>query len=193
MLDATVNGSALPRPGKPHSNRSQSPPMAPHNIYPCREPDTWVAIACREDEEWARLVQVVNEGWCGDLRWATLAGRLEYEDELDERMAAWTARGTPYAIAASCQAERVPASAVQTPEQRIEDDANTRAWGLWPEVVQGEMGRVRVEGLPVHLSETDWSLTRGAPCLGEHNDYVFGEILKIDEGERAALKAEGVI
>ena len=51
------------------------------------------------------------------------------------------------------------------------------AWGLWPTVHQTEMGDVRVDGMPVHLSETDWKVERGAPCLGEHNDYVFGELL----------------
>ena len=32
-----------------------------------------------------------------------------------------------------------------------------------------EMGDVRVDGIPVHFSETDWSIERGGPCLGEHN------------------------
>ena len=55
------------------------------------------------------------------------------------------------------------------------------------------MGRVRVDGLPVHLSRTDWSITRGAPCLGEHNDQVFGELLGLAPDEIAALRADGVI
>ncbi|MGH2588723.1 MAG: CoA transferase, partial [Dehalococcoidia bacterium] len=91
------------------------------------------------------------------------------------------------------QAVGVPASAVQSPEQRDDLDPNTSAWGLWPEVEQTEMGRVRVDGLPVHLSETDWRMTRGAPCLGEHNDYVFGELLGMGSGEVAALCEAGVL
>jgi crotonobetainyl-CoA:carnitine CoA-transferase CaiB-like acyl-CoA transferase len=55
------------------------------------------------------------------------------------------------------------------------------------------MGNVRVDGLPVHLSRTDWVIERGAPCLGEHNDYVYGDLLGIDAEERRSLKAEGVI
>jgi hypothetical protein len=55
------------------------------------------------------------------------------------------------------------------------------------------MGRVRVDGLPVHLSETDWRLERGAPCLGQDNDYVYGELLGLGPDERAGLQAEGVI
>ena len=31
------------------------------------------------------------------------------------------------------------------------------------------------------------------PLLGEHNDYVFGELLGLDEAEIARLKKSGVI
>jgi benzylsuccinate CoA-transferase BbsF subunit len=193
MLDYTVNGRPLRRPGMPHSNHSQSPPMAPHNIYRCHEEDSWVAIACRDDGDWQRLAGLIDESWVRDPRWAGLSGRLDGEPELDERLATWSARSTPHAVAAACQEAGVPASAVQTPAQRIDHDPNTQEWGLWPEVEHPEIGRVRVDGLPVHLSETDWRITRAAPCLGQHNDYVLGEILGIDEATRAELRREGVI
>ena len=34
--------------------------MAPHNVYPCAEPQTWVAIAVADDDEWQRLCQAVE-------------------------------------------------------------------------------------------------------------------------------------
>jgi crotonobetainyl-CoA:carnitine CoA-transferase CaiB-like acyl-CoA transferase len=55
------------------------------------------------------------------------------------------------------------------------------------------MGDVRVDGMPVHLSETDWKIERGAPCLGEHNDYVFGELLGVSADELVSLREEGVV
>ena len=55
------------------------------------------------------------------------------------------------------------------------------------------MGDVRVDGMPVHLSETDWHLERGAPCLGEHNEYVFGQLLGVSDSELVSLKEEGVL
>jgi crotonobetainyl-CoA:carnitine CoA-transferase CaiB-like acyl-CoA transferase len=82
---------------------------------------------------------------------------------------------------------------VQTPEDRIDHDPGTSAFGLWPTVEHREMGRVRVDGLPYHLSETDWKMERGAPCLGQHNEYVYGEILGLSGSEIAALAEEGVI
>jgi crotonobetainyl-CoA:carnitine CoA-transferase CaiB-like acyl-CoA transferase len=43
LLDYTVNGRPLRRPGSPDSNRSESPVMAPHGIYPSAGDDRWAA------------------------------------------------------------------------------------------------------------------------------------------------------
>ncbi len=193
ILDFTVNGRPLRRPGLPHSNHSQSPEMAPHDIYATAGDDSWIAIACRSDDDWRSLAAVIAEPWAAEPRYATLAGRLEHEAELDRRVGAWCAPQDRFALAARLQAAGIPAAAVQQPGERIDHDPGTEAWGLWPRVEHPEIGEVRVDGLPVHLSETDWSLRRGAPCLGEHNDEVFLELLGRDPGEIERLRADGVV
>ena len=193
LLDFTVNGRKLRRPGMPNSNRSQSPAMAPHGIYPADQEDRWVAIACRDDDDWQKVAAFMDVREGNDKRFVTLAGRLANEDELEALVARWTVQHPAASVAALLQGAGVPASVVQSPEERIDNDANTSAWGLWPAPEHREMGRVRVDGLPVHLSETDWNIPRGAPCLGQDNDFVLGEILGIGAEERGALKAEGVI
>jgi crotonobetainyl-CoA:carnitine CoA-transferase CaiB-like acyl-CoA transferase len=87
----------------------------------------------------------------------------------------------------------VPAVEVAHPEDRVDHDPNTAAWGLWPTAHHTEMGDVRVDGVPVHLSETDWEIRRGGPCLGEHNDEVLGGLLGLSNSEIADLRAGGVI
>ena len=72
------------------------------------------------------------------------------------------------------------------PRAAIDRDPATSEWGLWPTAHHREMGDVRVDGVPVHFSDTDWSITRGGPCLGEHNDLVYGELLGLSDVERAA-------
>ena len=52
---------------------------------------------------------------------------------------------------------------------------------------------MRVDGLPVHLSETDWRVQRGGPVLGEHNEHVLGEVLGLTSAEIGRLADDGVI
>jgi crotonobetainyl-CoA:carnitine CoA-transferase CaiB-like acyl-CoA transferase len=177
----------------PDSNRSQSPAMAPHGIYAAAGENEWIAIACRNDSDWRRLAEIVDEAWTREPHLATKAGRLAHEDELDDRLTRFTGLHAKHELAARlCQAG-VPAAAVKQPRERIDEDANTREWGLWPTVEHSNIGKLRVDGLPVHLSETDWELTRGAACLGEHNDFVYGEILGLTAGEIDDLREQAVI
>ena len=167
--------------------------MAPHAIYPAAGEDNWIAIACRDEADWRVLAAEVAEPWTGDPRFAGLDGRIEHEDALDEALGAWTGTREAFATAERLRAAGVPASAVARPGDRIDRDENTAAWGLWPEVRQADMGDVRVDGVPAHLSATDWQIARGAPNLGEHNEEVYGGLLGLDAAEIADLRAEGVI
>jgi crotonobetainyl-CoA:carnitine CoA-transferase CaiB-like acyl-CoA transferase len=192
ILDYTVNGRPSRRPGQPHSNRSEWPPMAPHGIYPAEGEDAWIAIACRDERDWQAIAALVGEAWSSDPRFATLAGRLAHQDELDGAVGAWTRARERFATAQALQAVGVPAAAVQRPAERIDADPSTQAWGLWPTVTHTKMGRVRVDGLPVHFSRTDWRIERGAPCVGEHTDEVLRELLGLGDAELAELRAQGV-
>jgi benzylsuccinate CoA-transferase BbsF subunit len=193
VLDWSVNGRSTRREGFPDANHSESPPMAPHAIYPAQGEDHWVAIACRDDADWAAMCEEIAELWVHDERFATLEGRLANQTALDDLISRWTRLFDEFEVAERLQAAGVPASAVQRPEDRIDNDPNTAEWGLWPEVRHTEMGNVRVEGMPVHASKTDWSIERAAPCLGEHNREVYGGLLGMSDEEIAELQAEGVI
>jgi crotonobetainyl-CoA:carnitine CoA-transferase CaiB-like acyl-CoA transferase len=193
ILDWTVNGRPSRRPGWPDSNHSASPAMAPHAIYPCRGDDEWIAIACRSDGDWRRLAAKVGAPWAQIGQFATLAGRLAAQEALDANLAAWTRGFEKRALARELQAAGVPAAAVAKPEERIDQDESTAAWGLWPTVTHSKLGRVRVDGLPVHLSKTDWRIERGAPCLGEHTERVLGRVLGLSADDVAKLRAEGVV
>jgi crotonobetainyl-CoA:carnitine CoA-transferase CaiB-like acyl-CoA transferase len=193
LLDYTVNGRPLRREGQPDSNHSHAPLRVPHGIYPAAGDDNWVAIACRDDDDWMRMAKVIDEPWATDARNATLAERVALQDELDARIAEWTRTRDHFAVAESLRAAGVPASVVARPGDRIDHDPATSEWGLWPTAHHREMGDVRVDGIPLHFSETDWSITRGAPCLGEHTHQVLSELLGLDDAEIDQLAADGVV
>jgi benzylsuccinate CoA-transferase BbsF subunit len=192
LLDYTVNGRPLRRPGMPDSNHSDHPPMVPHGIYPTQEEDRWVALACRDDIDWVAFGTVCRETWANEARFDQLAGRLEAQAELDQLVSAWTSNRRRHEVANMLLAVGVPASPVALPEDRIERDPDNAAWGLFPTVVHPEIGEVRVDGIPAHLSQTDWRIERGAPLLGEHNREIFCELLGLTNEEFASLQEEGV-
>lgn len=194
MLDYTVNGRRARRPGSPNSNRSDHPAMAPHGIYRCAGEDKWEAIAVRDDRDWQAFCEVVDcPEWTHDPRFQTVVDRLAHQDDLDRLVEAWTSQRSPHEVMEMLQQRGVPAAAVQTPEERIEHDLNTKDWGLFPEVEHPEIGRVRVDGVPVKLSVTPANIHRGAPTLGQHNEFVYGELLGLSKAEITALREEVVI
>jgi crotonobetainyl-CoA:carnitine CoA-transferase CaiB-like acyl-CoA transferase len=193
LLDWTVNGRPLLRPGSPDSNRSEHPALAPHGIYPAAGEDEWVALACRSDAEWRRLAQVVGAAWTREARFAALAGRLRAQDQLDAKLAEWTRARPKAETVAALQAAGVPAAPVAKPAERVDGDPATAGFGLWPTAKHSKMGDVRVDGLPVHFAKTDWEIARGGPCLGEHTEDVLTRLLGLSREEVAKLRAEGVV
>ena len=194
VLDYTVNGVPARRPGNPDSNRSIYPKMAPHGIYRCAGEDQWSAVAARDSSDWAAICDVMEfSDLSSDESLGSVECRIERHDELDKRIEEWTETRTPMQVMKSLQARGVPAAAVQHPEDRIEHDPNTKAWNLFPTVEHAEMGRARVDGMAVKLSDTPSVVQKGAPTLGQHNREVFGDILGMSKETVRALTHEGVI
>jgi benzylsuccinate CoA-transferase BbsF subunit len=193
LLDSVVNGRPMRRPGKPNSNVDNIPGMAPHGVYAAAGDDSWVAIACRDDDDWQRLAETVGEPWALDADLATYARRVERRAEIDRHLEGWTSRFERRKVEDVLREAGVPVAQVATPEDRIDNDPRTSAWGLWPQVHHEEIGDTRVEGIPIHLSETDWVIARGAPCLGADNDVVYGSLLGLSKAEIEDLAERGVI
>ena len=63
----------------------------------------------------------------------------------------------------------------------------------WRRLDHPEFGSYEYEAPPFILPETPADLSRRSPLLGEHNDYVFGEITGLSRDEIQKLKEEGVI
>lgn len=189
VLDWTVNH----RVGGPHGNQADFGEMAPHGIYPCVGDDRWIAIACRSDREVARLAEVLDEPELVGDRFSVLQQRLENVDELDKLVGACTRTREADSLARELVAAGIPASVVKSPRERIDEDPDLAAWGLFPTVTHPEIGTVRVEGLPLRMSATPWCIERAAPCLGEHNRDVLGGLLGRSDVELDQLMKQGVI
>lgn len=199
ILDFQVNGRSSRRPGYPPGNHADHPAVAPHNTYRCNGRDeagqaVWIALQVDTDDQWAALCTEMDRvDLIADPRFATNRARLANQVDLDRIIAAWTADQDRYHLMRRLQAVRVPAGVVQTAADRVERDPQLRARGLYQELDHAEMGRLALEGLPVHLSRTPGRLHRASPLHGEHNEYVYREILGLSDEEFAECLAGGII
>lgn len=193
VLDYTVNGRSFRREGMPTGNRAWEPAMAPHNTYLCAGEDRWIAIACRNDAEWDAMVRAMGEpAWAG-ARFETLAGRLEYQDELDAGIGEWTATRDDYAVMAALQAAGVPAGVCQGPSDRVERDEQFRARGWWTSMPHAELGlEAGIDGVTPRLARTPGTNRTASPLLGEHTLDVMTGLLGMTGDEFAEYTEMGV-
>ncbi len=121
------------------------------------------------------------------------ADRWGDPDVLDALVAEWTVTRTRDEVVELLRPLEVPVAPVLLSVDRCDHQEHTAQWGLWPTVEHTKHGPIRVDGLPVHFSRTDWQLGRGGPLLGEDNDRVFREVLGLDQAEIDELRAAAVI
>ena len=189
------------------------PYAAPHGVYRClgedrevdycampesvpdhrKKDERWCAIAVFTDDEWEAFCDVVgNPAWTKDGKFATFAGRKENEDELDRLVEQWTIEKSPEDVMMLLQNAGIAAGVVQDGEDLLTRDPQLRERGFHVYLDHPEAGRIAHDGLTFSLSQTPGEVRR-APLLGEHNEYVYREILGFTEEEVDRLTVVGVL
>ena len=175
FMDFSMNGRELGRTG------NHVPEMSPHEVYPAEGLDQWVAIAVADDQEWRSLCGAAGHPeWSSDPRFATLGDRKRNENELDRIIGEWTATLPPRDAMHLLQGVGVAAGPVMSTFDLLEDPHFTER-GFVIELDHPEVGPRAVAGLPARFSAMPDVAYFPAPLLGQHNDYVFGELLGLDE------------
>ena len=195
---SVLNYSANGTPWQRYGNRSPWKAAAPCGAYRCEGDDRWIAVTCFTQQQWESTVRVLGkQAWADDPAFATLEARLANQDQLDGLMNAATSTWDRYQLMDALQAAGVPAGVCQDAQDRCERDPQLRHLEWLTEVRQTEMGTWPLKEFPVKLSETPTymggPMDRGAPCYGEDDAMVYGEMLGMSAGEIEALRAEDVI
>lgn len=179
---------------EPHRAGNDHPQMAPHGVYPAAGEDRWISIAVADDAEWTAMAAAMGAAeLASDPRFATAAARLANRTALDAEVSRWTAGLEADAAAERLQAAGVAAHASWTTPQ-IAADPHLRARRAIVEVHEPDGTERAAVGVPMRLSKgPEIGINRGTPRLGEHEDYVYGELLGMSRAERQALEDEGVI
>lgn len=175
----------------PQGNRY--PTMAPHGVYPCEGDDKWVSIAVKTEREWSGLCKAMgNPPWTKDPRFADKYKRLQNAADLDKYVAQWTRKHTDYGATNILQKNGVAAAPVLTTDG-IFIDSHFNERGTFVDVNHPLVGGEVIYGSPWKLGGTITKPARHAPLLGEHNNYVFGEILGLSREEIMQLADQKII
>ncbi|MBI4200911.1 MAG: CoA transferase [Chloroflexi bacterium] len=186
FMEHQMTGRAI----QPRAN--YDPAAAPYNNYPCREDDTWLAIAVRSDDEWRGMCAAMgNPPWTQKPEFRTLYGRLTHRNELDVHVAAWTREQDAGDAAATLQQHGVAAFPVMKAEDRF-FDPHFQERGLYKEIEHPVLGVEPIFNLPWKM-ETPPQIRRRAPLLGEDNHYVFSQVLGLTPAQLQRLEQDKVL
>jgi benzylsuccinate CoA-transferase BbsF subunit len=187
VLDYQVTGKIPGLEGNRHGQ------MAPHNNYLCQGDDKWVSIAVKTEAEWNKLIEVMHdEPRLKDKKFGSRAGRLQNEEELDSIIISWTKTRTAEEITRMLQAAGVAAF----PCMDIGDcflDPHYQEREVFIPIEHPVSGDEFIANLSWKMSETNGGIYRSAPLWGQHNQYVFEELLGLSKEEITRLEEKEVI
>ena len=186
-LGYQLSGRVPARMGNRHLRK------APHGAYPCAGDDKWVAIAVGSEREWTGFCEVIgNPGWSEGERFATLQDRLRNQKELDQHVRDWTRDQDADKVMERMQEAGIAAGVVVNAGELM-NDRHLNERGFFWKIDHPEAGTHQHAGQPIRLSETPARNYRPAPTLGQHHDYVLGELLGLSADEIDDLEQAGVI
>ena len=171
ILDYQMNGRSPTNRGNRH------PICAPHGVYPSKEKDSWVTISVASDGEWRELCEAMAAPELGDdPRYADLISRHRRHDELDRLISKWTVTLEAYEVMHRLQPHGVAAAPVASGED-IFNDPHFQERGLLELVDHPSTGPYFLPGVAWKMSGTPGAVRWPSPRLGEHNGFVYGELL----------------
>ena len=163
----------------------------PSDTFKCK--DGWIyamTIGQPLFVRWCRLMG--NEDLTADPRFKDDLGRGDNGEALSAIMQKWCEARTVSEALEQLEANRIPAGAIYTPQQTLEDKHVKEAAFFHSMEYPGADKPIPVLQEPVKLSRTPLTIRRRAPQLGEHTDEILAELGYAPEAIEK-LRAERVV
>lgn len=169
-----------------------APPLAGAGVY--QTFDAPIFLCCANDRTYQRLVIDVLDR--ADLathpHYATMAGRSENCDSLNEILCELLRRDTRENWLKKMHAAGVPVGPVSTVSEVLASDV-MRQRGLLSQIQHPTAGMVPNIAPPFRLSATPVTNPRAAPTLGQHTSEVLANVLGYGRTEIESLAATGAL
>ncbi|MDF1553546.1 MAG: CaiB/BaiF CoA-transferase family protein [Deferrisomatales bacterium] len=170
---------------------NRHPSITPFTSLPTT--DGYVIVAIGNDKLWEVFCRLVDrEELIGDGRFRTNQDRTENWEALEPILVEiFAAKGTQQWLAV-LEPAGIPCGPINTVDQVLADP-QVRARGMVVEMQHPVAGRLEMAGSPVKLANSESQAPHPSPLLGQHTEEVLREVLGLDDGQIAALRAGGVV
>jgi crotonobetainyl-CoA:carnitine CoA-transferase CaiB-like acyl-CoA transferase len=173
------------------------PPVGNHSFYNFTDGfkarDGWVMISVIGNDIWRRFAGLIKqEEWLTDESFADDDRRYLNRDLIRPVVSAWVARHTVSEVVELLEQHRVPCGRVNCARDLV-DNPHIKAREMLVNMPYPDVGTVPLPGIPVKLSQTPGKIETRAPGLGEHNDTIYGQLLKLSPEDLESMKTAGVI
>mgnify|MGYP003986431747 FL=1 len=180
-------GKVPPRLGNAHPN------IVPYQSFPTADGD--IILAVGNDGQFERFCALAGcEELATDERFSTNAARVGNRDVLVPQLRDIIAKQTSKFWLEGLEANNVSCGPINRLDE-VFDDPQIQARGMQLHMDHDATGGqgLDVVASPMRLSETPPDYRYPPPMLGQHTDEILHELLDIDDGEIAQLRADGVI
>ncbi|MBS0547685.1 MAG: CoA transferase [Proteobacteria bacterium] len=147
----------------------------PSDTFKCK--DGWIYAMTIGQPLFVRWCKLMGDDkLAADPRFKDDLARGDNGEALSEIMQEWCDTRTVAEALAALEANRIPAGAVYSPQQALDDHHVNTAGFFHQMAYPGVEKPVPVLQEPVKLSRTPLSIRRRAPRLGEHTDQILQEL-----------------
>ena len=155
--------------------------------------DGYIVVATRQENFWRKLCDVLERpDLAGDPRFASNANRVKNRDVLVPELEAIFRTRTVDDWLTRLRAAEVPAAPVNNLDRAFAEPPVAER-EMIVEYEHPEVGKVRLPGNPIKMSDMGATPSTPAPQLGQHTDAVLDRLLKLSDAQIAALRKSGAI
>ena len=167
------------------------PTITPFQAFPTS--NSWIIIAIGSDKLWEKLCTALGRSdLIKDKRFLTNTLRTKNREVLINILTVELSKKTATEWFDIFENKGIPYSPVNNIKQ-ICEDPQIEFRDMLVEIEQKGIGKMKIAGSPLRLSETPGRVYHGAPTLGEHTEALLTTVLKKSQKEIQALRNEGVI
>ncbi len=165
--------------------------LIPQDVLQCR--DGYIYVLAVEEHQWQGAVELMGDpDWAQTELFQDFVARSVNWDALKALVEDWLQDKSVHEVYHGAQQRRVPFAPVSTMGDLLESE-HLNARGFFAQITHPEAGTLPYAGTPYKFSAAPEPLLGPAPCLGQHNREIYGDLLGLSSEEIADLRRAHVI